>query len=108
MDSGNVRKKDTVAELVVAFCKDFARREEAIAQGNLSHRTIVELKYYNYKILEAAREIVGERDAPVFISDIGNSVGYASSSLDYFSEAYYKTKKIEVRNNIAKRLHLTD
>ena len=54
MDSGNVRKKDTSAELVVAFCKDFARREEAIAQGNLSHRTIVELKYYNYKILEAA------------------------------------------------------
>ena len=108
MGTGNVKKRDTADELVVAFCRDFERRREAIKEGKLSHRTIVELKYYNYKILTAAREIVGERDAPSFISDIGNSVGYASSSLEYFSEAYYKMKKSEVKASIARALHITD
>lgn len=101
-------RRDSADEVVIALCKDYARRESVIKEGNLSRRTLCELRYYNYTIFNAASEIVGERDAREFISDIGGSVGYAVSNLEYFSEAYYKSKKIEVKRNIARRLHLID
>lgn len=101
-------RRDCADEVVVALCKDYGRRATAIKEGKLSRRTLCELRYYNYTIFNAASEIVGERDAMEFISDIGGAVGYAASRLEYFSEAYYKRKKIEVKRCIAKRLHLID
>ena len=100
-------KKDTLDELVVSLCKDYKRRERSLAYQNLSHRTKVELKYINYKIAEAAKEVVGD-DFATYIYEIGEAVGYAKSSLGDIGEINYKIKKAEVKSNIAKRLHLTD
>ncbi len=98
---------DTLSELVSALCKDYTRRKEAIRQKRYSHRVSVEYKYINFKILEAAREIVGE-DAELYIREIGNNVGYAKSDVNELSETAYKERKKEVKLNIAKRLHFTD
>ena len=100
-------RRDTLEEVVVALCKDFSRRERLIANPATSHRTRVELKYINYKLSEAAREVVGE-DFPIYLREIGESIGYASSSVEEISESTYKLKKAEVKANIAKRLHLAD
>ena len=100
-------RRDTLDELVVSFCKDFARRERMILRNDISHRTKVELKYINYKLSEAAREIVGD-DFATYINEIGESVGYAKTKLCDVSEVTYKLRKAEVKANIAKKLHLTD
>ena len=100
-------KRDTLDELVVALCKDFGRRERALMRSDISHRTKVELKYLNYKLSEAAREVVGD-DFAAYIKEIGESVGYAKSELGEIGETAYKIKKAEVKANIAKKLHLTD
>ena len=100
-------KKDTLDELVTSLCKDYARRERSLNMRTLSHRTRVELKYINYKIAEAAREVVGD-DFATYINEIGESVGYAKSDIDGVSEKSYKTKKAEVKLNIARKLHLAD
>ncbi len=99
---------DTLSELVVALCKDYGRRREAVKEKRFSHRVTVEYKYMNYKILDAAREIAGE-DAEIYIKEIGESTGYAKSELcDITSERIYKTKKSDVAFNIARRLHFLD
>ena len=94
--------------IVVAVCADYERREKEICQATASHRTDMEYRYLNFKIYDAAAEIVGEDEAVSFINEIGRKVGYAASSLAYMSEATYKIRKREVKVNIAKRLHLID
>lgn len=98
---------DTVSELVSAFCRDYDRRKEAIRQERCSRRVLTELKFINYKILEAAREIAGD-DAEIYIREIGNKKGFASSEAEWIGESTYKLMKAEVTQNIAKKLHLTD
>ena len=107
MGARSMKRYDTLDELVVALCKDFTRRERLISNPATSHRTKVELKYMNYKIGEAAREVVGD-DFLAYVREIGEAIGYASSSVGEVSERTYKLKKAEVKANIAKRLHLTD
>ncbi|MBQ8720436.1 MAG: hypothetical protein IJY65_05325 [Clostridia bacterium] len=97
-----------VETLVVALCLDYERREEAMRVGSVSHRTDMEYRYLNFKIYDAAAEIVGERDACLFINEIGRKVGYAQSEIGAMSEAAYKIRKREVKVNIAKKLHLID
>ena len=100
-------KQDTLDGLVVSLCRDFDRRERALCKNDVSHRTKVELKYINYKISEAAREVAGEEYA-VYIKEIGREIGYAKTEISEISEAAYKLKKAEIKANIARRLHLTD
>ena len=101
--------KDTALCVVDALCADYERREQLIASENKPcHRVAVELRYYNFKIIEAAEEIVGERYARAMVREIGDATGYAHSTFEYMSEATYKQTKREVRKNIAKRLHLTE
>lgn len=103
------RVKGNSALLVVdALCADYSRRRELLLSGRVEHRTALELRYLNFKILEAAAEIVGERDAEIMISEIGANTGYARSKLFYMSESLYKTRKGEVIYNIARHLHLID
>ena len=94
--------------IVVAMCADYERREKAISEGLVSHRTDMEYRYLNFKIYDAAAEIVGERQARVFINEIGRKSGYANSDTVAISETAYKIRKREVKVNIAKRLHLID
>lgn len=110
MDINMARKcKDTALCVVDALCADYGRRERLItSECKPCIRVEVELRYYNFKIIEAAEEIVGERYARTMIKEIGDATGYAHTALDYMSEATYKETKREVRENIAKRLHLTE
>lgn len=94
--------------LVRALCLDYSRRELAIANRSVSHRTDTEFRYYNFKIFDAAAEVVGEADAEIYIKEIGEKVGYAKSDVFLISEVTYKQRKRCVMDNIAKKLHLCD
>ena len=99
--------RDTLDKLVIAFCKDYFFRKEAIESGAASKRTRMEYEYINGRIASAAREIVGD-DFEIYINEIGNALGYAKSNVPYISESGYKSYKRAVKINIAKKLHLID
>ena len=99
---------NTLDNLVIALCLDYERRKNAIASKLTSYRTDTEYRYLNYKIFSAACEIAGERDAEIFINDIGKRVGYANTECVALSEVTYKRYKNLIKENIAKKLHLTD
>ena len=92
--------------LIVALCADYLRRADVISRRDAPYNVIMEYRFLNYRIMNAAIEIAGSRDAILFVYDIGNNVGYASSDLYSLSEAVYKERKMEVKNNIARRLSL--
>ena len=92
--------------LISALCADYMRRAEIISRRGAPYNVIMEYRFLNYRIMNAAIEIAGTRDAIYFIKDIGNNIGYASSDLWALSEAVYKERKTGVKNNIAKRLSL--
>ena len=97
-----------IERIVIALCADYRRRDRALCGSSLCHRTEIEYRYLNYKIMTAAREIVGEALADAFIDEIGGEVGYAKSSLSCYSESVYKAKKSHIKYNVAKSLHLVD
>ena len=103
----NIGYRDTVDMIVVAFCKDYFFRKEAIANHSCSKRTCMEYAYINERIADAAREIVGD-DYEIFIKEIGSAVGYAKSGVLNIAECGYKHYKKQVKVNIAKKLHLID
>lgn len=105
---GRKNISDTVDMVVVALCADYGRRRRAIAERSVTHRTEMEYRYINFKLLSAAEEIVGAVRAETMILEIGERIGYAYSALSDISEVSYKKKKQEVKENIAKRLHLID
>ena len=100
--------RDSLYTLVSALCLDYSRREKAIDERSVSHRTEMEFRYYNFKIFDAAAEIVGEDMARVMIDEIGSRTGYAGSACEGICEKTYKVKKKLTVENIARRLHLTD
>ncbi|MBQ8879518.1 MAG: hypothetical protein IJY69_01595 [Clostridia bacterium] len=100
--------EDTVDMTVVALCADFGRRSLAIREKRVTHRTEMEYRYLNFKILSAAEEIMGEGLGENIIEEIGYGVGYAHSYVTDISESTYKDRKLMVKENIAKKLHLID
>ena len=92
--------------VITALCADYLRRAEIISSRNAPYNVIMEYRFLNYRIMNAAVEIAGSRDALFFIYDIGNDIGYAASDLYALSESVYKERKREVRDNIARRLSL--
>ena len=110
MGAGNVSDKgfsDTLDFLIVAFCRDFETRERSIKEKSCQRRTLMEYEYINRRLVDAAREIVGE-SYRTYIKEIGERIGYAYSRIDYLSETDYKIKKREVKLNIARKMHLLD
>ena len=101
-----VRKVNTLDELVIALCLDYRRRQTAIQEKSVTKRTDTEYRYYNFKIYDAAAEIVGERFAECYIEEIGERVGFAKSKTTCFSELMYKNYKRKIIDNVAKKLHL--
>ena len=91
--------------LVVAMCRDYFRRKRIIGEGSVKRRIDTELRYLNYKIYDAAVEVVGEDEAEVFIKEIGEKIGYAGTA-SAFSESTYKSKKSELKVRIAENLYL--
>ncbi len=100
--------ENSLDALVRALCFDYSRRERAIAERSVSHRTDTEFRYYNFKIFDAAAEVVGESFAEIYIKEIGERRGYAKSDDYLISEVTYKQRKRLVMDNIAKKLHLRD
>ena len=92
--------------LITALCADYPRRAEVIDRRSAPYNVIMEYRFLNYRIINAAAEIAGSRDAIYFVYDIGNEVGYAASDLIALSEVIYKQRKKEVKENIARRLSL--
>ncbi len=94
--------------LITALCLDYGRRQSLMERGEMSRRTDTEYRYYNFKMYDAAAEIVGERYAEQYIFEIGGAIGYAKSRIEGVSEAAYKQHKLLIKDNIAKKLHLKD
>ena len=92
--------------LITALCGDYLRRADIISRRDAPYNVIMEYRFLNYRIMNAAVEIAGSRDAILFVYDIGNNIGYAASDLYCLSEAVYKERKMEVKYNIARRLSL--
>ena len=99
---------DTVDQLVVAHCADYSRRKAQIERGGMSQRTVMELRYLNFRMLDAAAELVGEDDAEVYIEEIGMRRGYASTKIEDISESTYKIKKQKIKLALARGIHLID
>ena len=98
----------TLDSVIVALCRDYERRARAISEGSYGKRTLMEYRYINFRILEAAEEIAGQALAERFIYEIGREIGYAKSALTVMSEPTYKRKKCEIKRAIAEKLHLVD
>ena len=95
--------------LVCAMCRDFERRRLLIEEKNISKRTETEFRYLNFQIFTAAREICqSEEDALIYISEIGKRIGYAKSKMQTVSEVTYKETKSDIKDNVARKLHLKD
>ena len=97
---------DGIDAIVISLCADYSRRAEVIVDRNAPYNVIMEYRFLNYRIMNAAVEMAGTRDALSFINDIGNNIGYSDSELWTLSERVYKLRKREVKYNIAKRLSL--
>ena len=97
---------DGVETLIVALCADYSRRAEVICNRTAPYNVIMEYRFLNYRIMNAAIEAAGPHDAMLYIQDIGGNIGYASSDAFHISERTYKRRKKEVKYNIARRLSL--
>ena len=62
----------------------------------------------DFKMLDAAAEIVGVSQAESFILEIGERRGYAKCENHYMSEVTYKRCKAGIKRNIAVKLYLTE
>ena len=99
-------RENSLDTLVAALCLDYGRRKALIEDGGCERRVDTELRYYNFKLYDAAAEIVGEDMAEIFIFEIGAHIGYAASRIDSVCERTYKTYKQRVKENIARRMYL--
>ena len=93
-------------KIIKSLCADYTRRALVLECRSAPFNVIMEYRFLNYRIMNAAIEIAGPRDARRFIKDIGEEIGYATTDLWLLSETEYKQRKIQVKNNIAKRLSL--
>lgn len=99
-------REGSLDTLISALCLDYGRRKSLIEGRTCPRRVDTELRYYNFKLYEAAAEIVGEELAEVFIYEIGARIGYAGSEVEGMCERTYKTYKRRVKDNMALRLYL--
>ena len=106
MTGGTAIRTDTLEMLIAALCSDYTRRENEILSGRLSRRADIELRYLNYKLFDAAAEIVGEKLSETYIREIGMRIGYAHSSVEGIGETTYKSNKSKIKEVMALKLNL--
>lgn len=102
------KRESSLDKLVVALCADYGRRKRAIEERLVGRRVRMEYSYINARMLEGAAEISGALLAETFIEEIGSAVGYAYSKIDCLGETAYKLYKKDIKENIARRMHLCD
>ena len=103
--SNEILMPRTLDAVVVALCADYERRAVEIAEKRVPFNVTMEYRFLNYRMLNAAMEIAGEMDALSFINEIGKKRSCYDTAT-YLSESVYKTRKREVKLNIARRLSL--
>ena len=108
MRTWDVNETKSLDVLISALCRDYERRQKIIEASGATKRTLIEFRYLNFKIMDAVLEIVEEKEAELYIYEIGNNVGYAKSEAQGISEIAYKKLKRTIKDNIARRLHLSD
>lgn len=108
MHNGGMTAERSLEMLIVALCADYQRRKEVIENRRAQRRVDTELRYLNFKIYDAAAEIVGEELAELFIYEIGSEVGYAKSEASFMSESTYKIYKKRVKDNLSVKLYLRE
>ena len=101
-----LKEKKALDSLVRSLAADYKRRQRILREGSPAARVKMELVYLNSKIYDAAAEICGENLALAFIGEIGEGIGYASSSICCLGEWAYKTYKADIVRNIARKLYL--
>ena len=103
-----LEKNTSIDMVITALAADYKRRAEEIAKNELPPRIIMEYRYYNTKIFNAAAEIVGEIDAERYIDDIGSKKGYPANGEIYVSERLYYRRKLECKRGIARALNFIE
>ena len=103
-----MKEKGSLDKLIVALCADYGRRKRAVRDKLVGKRVRMEYSYINARILEGAGEISGAALAEAFIDEIGSGIGYAHSRIDCLGENAYKLYKKDIKENIARRMHLAD
>ena len=111
MDTRRIKNRDTgytdtLDLLVTALCADYARRESALRDADMTTRVAMEYRYLNFRIFEAAAEIAGESYARIYIDEIGRHIGYANSDIPAISESTYKLEKQQIKLAIARKLYV--
>lgn len=96
----------TIDMIVKSLAADYERRADAIAKNELDPKVLMEYRYYNTKMFNAAAEIVGEKEAERYIYDIGNGKGYPKDEAIYISEPLYYKRKLACKRSIARALNL--
>lgn len=104
----NLRDKTLVNNIIVAHCADYQRKKRAIMTRSCSRRVLMEYKYTNSRLFDAATEFIGSTYAEDLIFEIGNYVGFANTKIKCISESCYKRYKEEVKEVMAKKLYLID
>lgn len=99
---------ETLDRVIVALLGDYKRRQDAILNRSYSQRTQMEYRYIDYRIEEGALEICPMNCVESFIDEIASRRGFANSSIDCMSETTYKRQKLEIKFNVARKLHLID
>ena len=111
MKKGRIRRasdEQLIFDTVIALCRDYERRCRVINERSATRRVLMEYHYINNRIYDGAAEIVGEREAELFIFEIGERIGYARSESVGYTEITYKSTKRDVKISIAVKLHLMD
>ena len=99
---------ESLDKVIVALLGDYRRRQDAILKRSFSHRTEMEYRYIDYRIEEGALEICPMNCVERFIDEIATRRGFANSDIDCMSEVTYKRQKLEIKFNVARKLHLID
>ena len=102
------REQTLISNIITAYCADYKRRKTAILERSYSRRVIMEYRYINSRLYDAAAEIVGSYYAERMIEEIGGSVGYTRSAIMNLSEVAYKKYKARIKLLMAKKLYLID
>lgn len=94
-----------IEAVAISLCADYMRRK-AFVENRLGERRVrMEYAYINAKLFDAASEIAGPNQAEIYISEIGQMIGYANSKIRNISECTYKINKERIKENVLRKIY---
>ena len=95
-----------VNRLVVAFCGDYDRRQDAIRKGSAPPETLAWFSHLNNAINVALADVCEASICTQMRKDIGDGRGARRTPIYFLSEGAYKKRKRAAKYRIAKQLKL--